>query len=277
MLSTGLFRCVFQSTLPVWGATIPPTNFGQERRISIHAPRVGSDPVPPPHRFHPHHFNPRSPCGERPSASTRGKSSSDFNPRSPCGERRRFHVKFGQGHYFNPRSPCGERQFVANRLAKRNSISIHAPRVGSDGLSPQPKTEKENFNPRSPCGERRLTRRRNRMCWPGFQSTLPVWGATESLRLAVKRKIDFNPRSPCGERPAAWTGVISTWAFQSTLPVWGATGTSDCASRGRTYFNPRSPCGERRRDCLILWICALNFNPRSPCGERRMLPREHPH
>ena len=33
----------FQSTLPVWGATLAPINHAPDDVISIHAPRVGSD------------------------------------------------------------------------------------------------------------------------------------------------------------------------------------------------------------------------------------------
>ena len=33
----------FQSTLPAWGATIPPIIFEKSQEISIHAPRMGSD------------------------------------------------------------------------------------------------------------------------------------------------------------------------------------------------------------------------------------------
>ena len=33
----------FQSTLPVWGATRPARYLGAASKISIHAPRVGSD------------------------------------------------------------------------------------------------------------------------------------------------------------------------------------------------------------------------------------------
>ena len=78
---------IFQSTLPVWGATGWPLGRGWSQPISIHAPRVGSDSTPrtrmdirsisihaprvgsdDPHRYW-HvgilHFNPRSPCGER--------------------------------------------------------------------------------------------------------------------------------------------------------------------------------------------------------------------
>ena len=34
---------LFQSTLPAWGATDPPRYSGRCKRISIHAPRMGSD------------------------------------------------------------------------------------------------------------------------------------------------------------------------------------------------------------------------------------------
>ncbi len=58
----------FQSTRPVWGATPTTDAGGPCHVISIHAPRVGRDQV--------HHdlsavrqdFNPRAPCGARPSS-----------------------------------------------------------------------------------------------------------------------------------------------------------------------------------------------------------------
>ena len=55
----------FQSTLPVWGATIPQLVCKASDFISIHAPRVGSDPSRRPQRNERTNFNPRSPCGER--------------------------------------------------------------------------------------------------------------------------------------------------------------------------------------------------------------------
>ena len=78
----------FQSTLPGWGATIAPwmlfsfrCDFNPrspdgERRcggatryaehvISIHAPRMGSDPIEQPTIHKGAYFNPRSPDGER--------------------------------------------------------------------------------------------------------------------------------------------------------------------------------------------------------------------
>ena len=170
--------------------------------ISIHAPRVGSDPS--------------GRCRHSPSPI------SIHAPR--VGSDNVDGAGLAGNNYFNPRSPCGERLTKKEVGVIFRNISIHAPRVGSD--------------------------------WPGwcgtgaekvFQSTLPVWGATGGNRmngislyisihaprvgsdhlLHSKRrdKHDFNPRSPCGERPGSppVTNKFST-KFQSTLPVWGATG-----------------------------------------------------
>ena len=56
---------------------------------------------------------------------------------------------------FNPRSPDGERRTVDETAAESTAISIHAPRMGSDGY----------FIALSQAGQ-------------VFQSTLPGWGAT---------------------------------------------------------------------------------------------------
>ena len=101
---------------------------------------------------------------------------------------------------FNPRSPCGERP-------RRRPRSIKRPR---------------HFNPRSPCGERLRSSGTFVLCI-GFQSTLPVWGATTFLPGMRKPSLYFNPRSPCGERLNAQTKDNPNLRFQSTLPVWGAT------------------------------------------------------
>ena len=58
-----------------------------EIRISIHAPRVGSDRLQQKHMQGGCYFNPRSPCGERLFLLISGGGVNDFNPRSPCGER----------------------------------------------------------------------------------------------------------------------------------------------------------------------------------------------
>ena len=103
---------VFQSTLPMRGATVGiHVNSFTRNIISIHAPHAGSDDNPSAYR--------RSAC--------------DFNPRSPCGERptHRWNVKTGATH-FNPRSPCGERRDRVETRSVDDRISIHAPHAGSD-------------------------------------------------------------------------------------------------------------------------------------------------
>ena len=149
------------------------------------------------------HFNPRSPCGERRRYTIvkRYSLTVNFNPRSPCGERQMGTGCSSSAAYFNPRSPCGERlsivitiknyimQFQSTlhvRGATNSlifsfnslfSISIHAPRAGSDGVHFGRLQRNKNFNPRSPCGERR--------CVPA---------------ICCLSRAHFNPRSPCGER-----------------------------------------------------------------------------
>ena len=128
----------------------------------------------------------------------------------------------------------------------RGVISIHAPRVGSDGST-------STVHQSSPI----------------FQSTLPVWGATLRPARSMPADFNFNPRSPCGERRQPSHGF----------------------SPAPRNFNPRSPCGERHGwGGVQLWEVVIsihaprvgsdsarplrgggttNFNPRSPCGERQ--------
>ena len=125
------------------------------------------------------------------------------------------------------------------------SISIHAPRMGSDiihiihfGMSflisihaPRMGSDRRNRNEKVQDFK--------------FQSTLPAWGATvipmdntferhisihaprmgsddvpEYCSLAFS---NFNPRSPHGERQPPIPCISMAEAFQSTLPAWGAT------------------------------------------------------
>ena len=150
----GLQAVQFQSTLPARGATSSSLYILNRYRISIHAPREGSD------------FG----------AFLLSVLVFDFNPRSPRGERLLGFLRVGFCHYFNPRSPRGERlRLTANTnvftrfqstLPARGAtpdvisetlthiISIHAPREGSDLTATDIIMPPENFNPRSPRGER---------------------------------------------------------------------------------------------------------------------------
>ena len=169
----------FQSTLPARGATTPCAHPTARTRISIHAPRTGSDC--PGCRF----------CRLPASISIHApRTGSDFagavsicrccifqstlpargaTPAEGTNEAAEWH--------FNPRSPHGERRDGFRHDRRRVQISIHAPRTGSDLVQSSLWSADRHFNPRSPHGERpRCPRRRSARRWY------------------------FNPRSPHGER-----------------------------------------------------------------------------
>ena len=123
-------------------------------KISIHAPRVGSDIF----RY------------------KRSNMTSNFNPRSPCGERPKKVLLPQPGKPFQSTLPVWGATLTLDLEEDISTISIHAPRVGSDWLMIFCMCQIGNFNPRSPCGERPKVK------------TLPLFLS------------HFNPRSPCGER-----------------------------------------------------------------------------
>ena len=153
---TQLFTLVrFQSTLPVWGATLGVEVDLLRADISIHAPRVGSDA---PHlgcRGERANFNPRSPCGERrprPSQLPSGVSISIHAPR--VGSDSPFSPSRSAAVYFNPRSPCGERPRRRCTASLAPQFQSTLPVWGATSSAASSFREYVDFNPRSPCGER---------------------------------------------------------------------------------------------------------------------------
>ena len=191
-------------------------------RISIHAPRTGSDAAAAACLSWTLYFNPRSPHGERRFWRNGGRGRGRFQSTLPA----RGATRDGDGgdlmeviSIHAPRTGS-DRAFL--RKSAEIGISIHAPRTGSD------------------------------VCWITFstrncqfQSTLPARGATaaggflhymhnhfnpRSLHGERRHQVQgghdpwhFNPRSLHGERPTSLTFWNSAWRFQSTLPARGAT------------------------------------------------------
>jgi len=146
-------------------------------------------------------------------------------------------------------------------------VSIHAPCVGRDGCSGNPRT-------------RRLP----------FQSTRPAWGATYMLKgpefgnavsihaPCVGRDPTssphtsaakcFNPRALRGARRHRKSCSKSQSLFQSTRPAWGATRGRDCWPRCKPSFNPRALRGARRRRPGAPSLDTQSFNPRALRGAR---------
>ena len=78
----------FQSTLPVWGATLVNKFLIHCLMISIHAPRVGSDPQKTCRYILTERFQSTLPVwGATRERQRSAANRRDFNPRSPCGER----------------------------------------------------------------------------------------------------------------------------------------------------------------------------------------------
>ena len=148
------------------------------RRISIHAPRGGSDPARPSCPACTHRISIHAPRGgsdhiqnantDRKTISIhapRGGSDvnffflkskrSNFNPRSPWGERPRLPLRPVPGRWISIHAPRGGSDRWAANPPCANSISIHAPRGGSDYAYVGAWGVGIYFNPRSPWGERR--------------------------------------------------------------------------------------------------------------------------
>ena len=246
---TGDNASKFQSTLPVWGATGSGHLDQALWRISIHAPRVGSDAAKPSalvpvilfqstlpvwgatgllsvYLRRPSYFNPRSPCGERLFGAAAASCMVAFQSTLPVWGATRARARARRRtSYFNPRSPCGERRDATRGQSKYL-----------------------DFNPRSPCGERLSVMSSSESAYT-FQSTLPVWGATLA-GLDWCAVILFQSTLPVwGATIHAFASLACFLIFQSTLPVWGATGGRPHRGVCRRDFNqhPLQPSWWRQR------------------------------
>ena len=196
--SRGTFLA-FQSTLPARGATPINADTNSFVKISIHAPRTGSDVSQATYSCYERDFNPRSPHGERRFRALQGLAAFDISIHAPR-----------TGSDLEPISKH-----------KKHLISIHAPRTGSDNFCKSACLSASDFNPRSPHGER-LPRE---ICEPvpvpisihaprtgsdryHFFRRLsnvisihaPRTGSDAATHSDRRSQSDFNPRSPHGER-----------------------------------------------------------------------------
>ena len=101
-------------------------------KISIHAPRTGSDAFRSIRSLGVMNFNPRSPHGERRVSPFESRSASNFNPRSPHGERQRWRTYFTLPIGFQSTLPARGATRARGTQVAEMTISIHAPRTGSD-------------------------------------------------------------------------------------------------------------------------------------------------
>ena len=194
-------HAAFQSTHPLRGATKIPTLFRVPMKFQSTHPLRGATGGGIFCFRRRGHFNPRTPCGVRHSASMSKWCCVHFNPRTPCG------VRPGASgtcrlpsRYFNPRTPCGVRQTAAGMV-------FHV---------------QQDFNPRTPCGVRQ-TLPMPLIAIKKFQSTHPLRGATYPRTYALPpKKISIHaPLAGCDLPTKDIVELIEI--FQSTHPLRGAT------------------------------------------------------
>ena len=124
----------FQSTRPVWGATLHSDPLKPTRKISIHAPRVGRDVAPAVAVEAPEKISIHAPRVGRDRITPRILF---------CAPPISIHA------------PRVGRDHMGYDEIGHEPISIHAPRVGRDISKLEGKNgDVHYFNPRAPCGAR---------------------------------------------------------------------------------------------------------------------------
>ena len=176
------------------------------RRISIHAPRTGSDAALKYVQRQPRIFQSTLPARGATRAASRRQSRQQFQSTLPArgATPRRAHARKEDTIFQSTLPARGATHGGFYHRHRRHDISIHAPRTGSDVLRGRAAKPLGYFNPRSPHGER--------------QHQITIKSA----------ETYFNPRSPHGERQRLRASVLKPFTFQSTLPARGATGYSPC-------------------------------------------------
>ena len=241
-LQTARIAAQFQSTHPVWDATVALVIAVAQARISIHASRMGCDDRRNTMSLTTDDFNPRIPYGMRPASWTSSSTRSYFNPRIPYGMRHRTRRHRRQWKYFNPRIPYGMRRVIrVNCLILILFQSTH-PVWDATGLGCVIRRWIVDFNPRIPYGMR-----------PDGN----VVGAQRCISIHASRM---------GCDPASCDG----WSSRSISIHASRMGCDSYAMiqhHPSSHFNPRIPYGMRLNGAVDR-SSAANFNPRIPYGMR---------
>ena len=126
-------RPLFQSTLPARGATLQANLASGHRYISIHAPRTGSDVVEVYNVVAHNQISIHAPrTGSDRCAKLCLCNQHHFNPRSPHGERLKDFLRKKQQVDISIHAPRTGSDLFFDLAFRYMEISIHAPRTGSD-------------------------------------------------------------------------------------------------------------------------------------------------
>ncbi len=167
---------LFQSAPPVRGAT-DDVDRGAGG-VSIRAPRAGGDP-------------------QRSSALARLDAS--FNPRPPCGGRPSDRLIAPAAREFQSAPPVRGATCDESSMARRTAVSIRAPRAGGDRCALADTGRRRRVSIRAPRAGGDAVSVTAIAAAATFQSAPPVRGATPAI-WSKPDMTSFNPRPPCGGR-----------------------------------------------------------------------------
>ena len=186
-------------------------------------------------------FNPRSPCGERPTACPAFSCPRTvFQPTLPV-----------RGATCFPRCApcCCQISTHAPRAGSDRTrpqtriffpISTHAPRAGSDRRTlPSSARPETYFNPRSPCGER-LPSGPISHRFGSFQPTLPVRGATATVA-HHKKPIDISTHAPRAGSDRCPYGSAVLHSISTHAPRAGSDETPYIVAFGSITISTHAP------------------------------------
>ena len=143
---------------------------------------------------------------------------------------------------FNPPTPCGVGLKDRREELRLSQISIHPPRAGWDSLTNSAMSAQTRFQSTHPV--RGGTNGLRVLPHPSYNFNPPTpcgVGLDQCRALGVSKY--FNPPTPCGVGPRVFCVVAVTAEFQSTHPVRGGTESATVSQLHIQDFNPPTPCG----------------------------------
>ena len=167
--------------------------------VSIHAPRVGCDPVPAPAPACPGSFNSRTPCGVRLFAVLFVSCSVAFQFTHPVWGATTEQQSNNKEMTFQFTHPVWGATTYAAGYEHSRAVSIHAPRVGCDSITHISLTSTLGFNSRTPCGVRPHVPLSLDNQGQSFNSRTPC-GVRRAPLYLFRGGGSFNSRTPCGVR-----------------------------------------------------------------------------
>ena len=193
-------------------------------------------------------------------------STADFNPRAPCGARPSRPSGASRRCGFQSTRPVRGATQRDRRQRLHEQISIHAPRAGRDASSIACLTIHKDFNPRAPCGARQgrvVLEESGRI-----SIHAPRAGRDQATNQYYRQPDSFQSTRPV-RGATGYTGYYGVPTLISIhAPRAGRDVLLSILPTPVTMISIHAPRAGRDQDSVIMRSERLYFNPRAPCGAR---------